>query len=362
MNILLISPTSPPVGGIATWTETIIDYCENCEDLTVFNVNTSNLVSELNKRNKFDRYFGSLCRTFKAKREISRLLKDKHIDVAHITTSSGWGTIRDIILLKYLKKKSIPSVYHLHYGRYMQSKLANNKEHKLMRKSLSLADKILAINEDTFMELLKDYSNVEIVPNPIKEVPYSYSDKKTIIFLGYIVPQKGIDEIMSVWDDIYKTYPDWNVDLYGQGSPEYINTLKQRHSNERIKFCGQVSHEVAMDRLMNASIFVLPSYTEGFPYSVCEAMFAGKAIVGSDVGAIPYLLSGNCGIVCKKQDTGTLKSAITELIEHENVRYDLAQNARKKARETFAVPVVMKKYIKIWDELAGTKAGKSHEQ
>ena len=51
-----------------------------------------------------------------------------------------------------------------------------------MRKSLSLADKILAINEDTFMELLKDYSNVEIVPSPIKEVPYSYSEKNNKLF------------------------------------------------------------------------------------------------------------------------------------------------------------------------------------
>lgn len=355
MNILLISPLPPPYGGIARWSETVIRYCDS-KKIKLTNINTGNNVQELNQRTKSDRYLGSMLRMLKASHKIKKTVKEMNYDVAHITTSSGFGTIRDIVLMRQLRRQNIPIIYHLHYGRYRSSKELNNIEHKLMKKSLPLADKIIAIDPLTYETLKEEYNNVYFVPNPVEKVEYHYSNKKEIIFLGYVVPSKGVEELLKAWENLKKKYPEWILKICGQGKGEYIQKLKDSFNCEDVQFCGELPHDVAMEQLKQASIFVLPSYSEGFPYSVCEAMFAGKAIVATNVGSIPYQLENESGIVCESRNYESLLSALDPIMSNEKTRNKLSLNANSRVNENFSVPVIMNQYMDLWSKCNNDKS------
>ena len=111
---------------------------------------------------------------------------------------------------------------------------------------------------------------------------------------------------------------------------------------------GEMSHDLAMQEVKKASVLTLPSHSEGFPYSICEAMFAGKAIVASDVGAIPMLLDGLCGIVCKRMNVDDLATCLKKVMDDEPLRRILSENAAKKAREKLSVSRVMEQYKNVW--------------
>ena len=112
---------------------------------------------------------------------------------------------------------------------------------------------------------------------------------------------------------------------------------------------GEMSHDLAMQEVKKASVLTLPSHSEGFPYSICEAMFAGKAIVASDVGAIPMLLDNMCGVVCERMNVDDLARCLKKVMCDEPFRKKLSENAVKKASNFLSVDKVMMQYKAIWE-------------
>ena len=91
---------------------------------------------------------------------------------------------------------------------------------------------------------------------------------------------------------------------------------------------------------------MLPSYTEGFPNSVLEAMALGKIVIATEVGAIPQMLSSGCGIVVKSKNVTELRSALIKVMT-ENVD-EFGVNARRKVEEEYDISKVVEQYIKLW--------------
>lgn len=196
---------------------------------------------------------------------------------------------------------------------------------------------------------MKDYENVTVVPNPIAPVEYTpSSSSRTVLYLGYVVKTKGMEELVKAWKEIHEAYPEWKLRIVGAYVEEYKKNLNSIYSDDSIEYTGQKSHEEAMEELKNAGVFVLPSYMEGFPYSVCEAMFCGKAIVAANVGAIPVMLSDEAGILCKAKDVGSLVEKLRLVISDNALREKLGMTASIKANAQYAESVVMERYKAIW--------------
>lgn len=347
MRILLIAPTPPPTGGIARWTETVLNYCEGNDNAELVHINTGNNTESIANRTIYERFVGSMLRVHFIERKIKEICKKEQIYGAHITTSAGFGLVRDFILVNYLKKRNIKVVYHLHFGRLALIKAQNTKEYKLIRKVISLSDAVIAMDPTTY-EAIDFHSNKYFVPNPINEVEFCYSEEHTIAFIGYVIKEKGIAELCKAWKEIDKMGMDWRLEIIGPYEQHFIDEINSLGLPKSIAFIGELPHDDAMNRLKESSILVLPSYSEGFPYSICEAMYAGKAIVGTNVGAIPFLLKDDCGVICDKQNEQSLKKALLDLMRNEKIRKKLAFNAAQKARKTFTVSKVVAQYSDIW--------------
>lgn len=113
---------------------------------------------------------------------------------------------------------------------------------------------------------------------------------------------------------------------------------------------GEKPHDEAMELINRAEIFVLPSYTEGFPYVIMEAMALKKAIAATNVGAIPEMLSENSGIVFEPRNEEALSATLAELIENPQKRAELSQNAQSRLNENYTIEKVTAMLEKIWED------------
>ncbi len=345
-NVCLIAPTPPPIGGIANWVNIITSYQQ--DDVEFFLIDSKNKVNPAKRRTIIDRTLISGIKLLKIKHQLKKLLKEKRIDCVHITTSGSLGLIRDLQIAKICKKRGIRFILHLHFGRIPDIIKNNTREWKYLKKVIELSSDVISMDNKTYESLKDLYQNVTYIPNPIDI--YSKSETKSqhkVFYLGWIVKTKGIEELIAAWNNISTRYSDWTLELVGPYNDKYLEQLNYKE-NKSIEFLGEMDHESAMKKMAECSIFVLPSYTEGFPYVILESMMCSKAIIATRVGAIPEMLKDHSGILIEKESQKELEDALAYLIENENVRNELASNAYKRVMENYTTNIVFSKLVQIW--------------
>lgn len=353
-KICLVSPFPPPYGGIANWSNMIKGFYGESEKYELEIVNTAPKARSTEGRGLFSRVFVSGFDMFKKNKELKAALKKASVKCIHMTTSGQLAVIRDLLLMRTAKKYGVPVVYHLHFGRVPQISAANTREWQLLKKAMLKAKTVIAI-DNTSLEALKKHcpeAKSEFVPNPIdtKVLPEPVKTENAVAYLGWVIPTKGTKELVSSWNVVGKAHPDWALWVIGPAKEEYLNELKALSNTENVSFLGEKPHDEAMELINRAEIFVLPSYTEGFPYVIMEAMALKKAIAATNVGAIPEMLSENSGIVFEPRNEEALSATLAELIENPQKRAELSQNAQSRLNENYTIEKVTAMLEKIWED------------
>ena len=173
-----------------------------------------------------------------------------------------------------------------------------------------------------------------ILPNSINpsflNAQGAVEKKKEIAAVGRIDKNKNQKMLLEAFADIAADYPDWCVRLYGDG--EEAQSLKEyvdeKGLEKQIFFMGQISN--VAEKVKEASVFVLPSRCEGMPNALIEAMTLGTAVVSTDCpcgGPADLIENGKNGILIPVDDQDALKDALIRLIEDEDYRREMGQNA-----------------------------------
>jgi len=177
--------------------------------------------------------------------------------------------------------------------------------------------------------------------NPIRYNNY-------LLFVGRIVPEKGLHYLISAFNRI-KT----DKELWIAGSPSFTDSyfikLKEM-AGSNIKFLGAVYREDLQELYKNCYMFILPSETEGSPFALLEAMSHGKCCLVSD---IPECLEGVSGAVAgfKNKDELDLKYKLGNLLKNPDLVSALGEKARQRISETRSwskiIPVWKQTYAKL---------------
>lgn len=360
LRICLVAPHPPPFsGGIERWTLMLTRHVAERMDTDFDLVDLS-----VRWRASYDLAVwkraigGSLQLARDCMRLIRCLRRNPH--VVHLTTPGGLATFRDNVMSRIAVGMGVPVVYHLHFGQVPQVIVRNSFEARNLKSALRRVFAVMPIDMAT-EAALREWSpeaRITRVPNcvDLEGLPQQTEadlSRPYVMFLGNVLATKGIAELLKAWTELQ---PDgWRLKIVGECAEEYKKELTARYPCASVELLGDRSHQEAMQLLARASVFVLPSYTEGFPLAVLEAMALGKPIIGSRVGAIPEMLDRNCGILISPRNSQEVRDSLDSLIGNPGLRNDLAASARARARESYALEAVFQQYRQVWSEASRWK-------
>lgn len=357
MKIGMIAPLPPPYGGIANWVVLLREYVQGVEDVDFIHINTAPKVRATEGRTMWDRVVVQGFAMLGKNRDMKRMIRRDRPDVIHMTTSGQLAVVRDHLMLKTARKAHVPTVYHIRFGRVPEIAEANTQEWRMLRRAMGLATKVMVIDSATerAVRLYAPEVDVCCVPNPIdlQKIPCvqtSPTDRaeRQLVFMGWVVETKGVEELLMAWEKIREDHPAWSLRIVGPCLEAYRVELEKHYSLERVIFDGEKEHDEAMRILASADAFVLPSHTEGFPNVVLEAMALSRPIVATDVGAIPDMLAEGCGVVVPRKNADALSAALTALLANEAEREAMGQRARAKMEQVYDIETVFDAYTEVW--------------
>jgi glycosyltransferase involved in cell wall biosynthesis len=350
-KVCLVSPLPPPQGGIANWTVMLHRWIEKNTNINLMQVDTAPRWRAIDDLSIFKRVIGGGMQLL---RDYWRFLVSvRRADVIHLVTSGQLATVRDILICATANILNIPVCYHLHFGRIPEIAQRNTVEWRMLLYAMKCSKTVLALDLNTANTINKylPFKRVAITPNPVDPTTLPTqssfsSNKKRLLFLGHVIPAKGVEDIIMAWQGII--HEDWELVLVGPCNQSYQEDLIKRFAPQSLCFYGEVPHGMALQMIADSDLFVLPSHTEAFPFAVLEAMVLGKAIVATKVGAIPEMLEGECGVLVEPRDIQGLGIALKTLLEDEELRNEFGVRARKRALEHYTIDAVFTRLRELW--------------
>lgn len=212
---------------------------------------------------------------------------------------------------------------------------------------------------------LLDLNNqaIEILPNPVDTdlfhpLPQVAEQDGQIVFAGGLREKKGIFQLIQAMPKVVEKYPAARLLVYGADSVDrrtgksVLETLRREITPElsqHVAFCGPVQNHELPAINAQASVLVYPSWMETQGIVVIEGMASGKAVVASQTGPGPELITdGEHGLLCDPYSPDSIAEKILLLLQNPDLRQELGRNARARAEREFSVDVLIQKNIDFY--------------
>lgn len=179
-------------------------------------------------------------------------------------------------------------------------------------------------------------------------------EEKVIIFVGEIIENKGVFELLDAFRELSSRYSYIHLILVGTGPAEDALRKKIEISglNNKIHIVGWKPHTEIPNWMNAADIFVLASHYEGMPTVVLEAMSCGLPVIATRVGGAPEAVEeGRSGLIVDKKNTKSLLLAISELLEDDNKCNAMGKRGREIVEERFSVDTGAMQLTEIYKEI-----------
>ena len=338
-KIILISPLPPPIGGITSWTEEYITEMRK-NGLSPVLVNTS-IVGKRLYNNKKVNFIDEISRINKIRSQLKKNRTIREKCIFHYNASCfTFGLIRDYILLyPYFKKKAV--VYHCHCN--LKTNVSNKVAQYFFGKICRKSKVVLTLNKNS-MEFARRYTKkVELVPNFISDTfvkkKVINKELKNIVFVGRIAYQKGINEILET----AKSLNDLIFHLIGPDD----NKILEHCSLKNVKIYGAKSHDEVIMFMKKMDALILPSYSEGFPLVVLEAMACGLPILATGVGSVPDMIEDKGGVLIDLENRKSIISAIN-YIRPQRIRENMSEFNIEKVQNKYVADSVIRMLCAIY--------------
>lgn len=260
------------------------------------------------------------------------LIRLPFYDIVHIHTADYGTEKRKRIFAKLAKffRKNI--IIHLHSSGPEFS--IGGEYQNLYRYSFSHADKIILLSNTWLEEAKKDFpqsaSKMRVLYNPCPVVTPSKKEErqKYILFAGTLTHRKGYDDLIKAFANIAHHHPDWRLKLAGNGEIEEGKKLAEDLGIiHQVDFLGWINGNEKDMVFRKASIYCLPSYSEGFPMGVLDAWAYHLPVITTPVGGIPDVaIDGENIMLFNPGDISNLSKKIELLIDDE-ATYQMMQSA-----------------------------------
>ena len=179
-------------------------------------------------------------------------------------------------------------------------------------------------------------------------------DRPSVLYVGTLLKTKGVYELLEAFLNIRKAVPQLTLNICGPGD-EYDamqTVIRNAGAEDDIQLVGPVAPERVSQWMQAADLFVLPSYSEGMPNVVMEAMACGLPVVVTAVGGVPYELSDCPGaILIPPRQVDPLAEAMKKILTDNALQIEMQNAARQKALQRFSVQKNTKTLIHYMEQI-----------
>lgn len=233
-------------------------------------------------------------------------------------------------------------------------KKAINRHHYI--KTLSKANVIVTLTEGDAADWRRYHPSVRVIPNVVSlnQGPCSTLNSKRVIFVGRLDYQKQPMEIIHIWKKVWQHFPDWHLDIYGEGELQQKVETAAQSLNMNIHVHQPTSH--IFDCYRKSAFLVSTSLFEPFGLVLTEAMSCGLPVVAYDCpfGPADIITNGSDGFLVELNDTKVFADRICQLMADEELRCRIGSQAKDTSRR-FSADLIMPQWHQLFNELINNR-------
>ncbi len=261
-------------------------------------------------------------------------------DLVLLNPSLGWKSFfRDALFAKRLNKNKIPFMLFFHGWQLDFEKKVDQKYKNFFLHSLGQAQKIFVLSSDFKKKILEwgykgevviETTNVDSVliddfSMEEKLQRISTTPKRKILFLARLLREKGVFELVQAFEEILTRIDNCELIIAGSGK-DYEELKKRVIDNNNITVVGYVQGKNKVNLYSESYIYCLPSYSEGLPISVLEAMAFGLPVITTKVGGLKdFFQDGKMGYFVNPRNVDQLVRKLELLLSEEDKIVEIGQ-------------------------------------
>lgn len=264
--------------------------------------------------------------------------------------------------LLYGTRCDAPVVTTLHLGNVEEIDGAGGYAARLFERSLGRlllrqSDHVVAVSEavaDHGESLGVPAGKLTVVRNAVAvpDFPHSPPDGKDVVFIGRLVQNNGPVEFLRASRTVFDAHPDARFHFVGTGplEDELKATASELGVDESVTFHGFVDD--IRDAYELADVFCRPSYSEGLPLTVLEAMASGVPPVVSEIAGVPEVVDDReTGVLLPPGDVGAISEGLCWLLDDEARVEELSETAREYAEAELSWERRVRQVLSVYDSV-----------
>jgi len=291
------------------------------------------------------------------RRYLWMLLSCPSLRIIHVHSASYGSFARKSLVILLARAFGKKVLIHIHGAEF---NLFYERSHVFLqafiRSVLRTSDVIIALSDQWKNDLqhLSGHPDVRVLYNPtIMRDPLLTRDGEAVnfLFMGRLGERKGVYDIIESARRIQS--PQVRIRLYGDGDLENVReAIVAAGVEDKVHVCGWIDGNRKDEAFRQADVLLLPSYNEGLPISVLEAMAYGLPVLVTDVGGIPEAVEdGVNGFLLCPGACEQLASRMEELASEPELRRRMGKVGHEIAARKFALSVIVRQLEGLYDEL-----------
>lgn len=305
---------------------------------------------------KTTNFFGKIFTFIKGYLKLIRMLKRKHYDIVHIHMAYGASYERKRLIADYCLKHNVKVIVHLHGSCFKDwYDELNSKKQKQIKSFLEKLTTLIVLGDkwEKIIKNIQPKTKTFVINNSVSLPNYCVHFEKpfNFLFLGVLIKRKGVEDLIkavNLIDAEIKKNILIIIGGTGEEEPYLKKIIKILQLENNFVFEGWVSGEKKEQLLKKCQAFVLPSYNEGLPIGILEAMSYGMPIISTSVGDISSAVrNGENGYLINPGDIAALAKAMTDIFN--NKRFvAMSKKSRDICIEKFSDTLFFENVIKLY--------------
>jgi glycosyltransferase involved in cell wall biosynthesis len=255
----------------------------------------------------------------------------------------------------------IPAILHLHGAEFAQfyGEECGPLRRRMIRAIFDRCQRVVVLSDawKRWVQGVSRNPHVEAIYNPVllppAAVAWTARQRGAVLSLGRLGKRKGSYDLLEAAARVLPAAPGVELRLGGDGELDAVRArAAQLGMAGHLNLLGWVNGERKEQQLSAAMLYALPSYNEGLPMSVLEAMAAGLPVLATPVGGIPEAVSdGVEGFLVAPGDVAALAARLAQLLQDDGLAQRMGAAARRKVETTFSSQAVLPHVEKMYQEL-----------